>query len=167
MGFPGVASGKEPTCQCRILKRCGFELWVGKIPWRRAWQPTAVFLPGESHGQTSLVGYSPKGRTESDTSKVCVYTHTYKHTHTHTHTHTEILLRSALNVQINLEILWTFFWWQVFPPWNVTFLHLYKASLQIFIMFLINFKIISKGGNYKTNIGIKKNKIFCQCGQEI
>ena len=42
--------------------RCGFDPWVGKIPWRRAWQPTPVFLPGESHGQRSLVGYSPWGR---------------------------------------------------------------------------------------------------------
>jgi len=38
--------------------RCGFDPWVRKIPWRRAWQPTPVFLPGESHGQRSLVGYS-------------------------------------------------------------------------------------------------------------
>ena len=38
----------------------GFSPWVGKIPWRRAWQPTPVFLPGESHGQRSLVGYSPR-----------------------------------------------------------------------------------------------------------
>ena len=40
--------------------------WVGKIPWRRAWQPTPVFLPGESHGQRSLVGYSPWGHKELD-----------------------------------------------------------------------------------------------------
>ena len=40
-------------------KRHGFDPWVGKIPWRRAWQPTPVFLPGESHGQRSLVSYSP------------------------------------------------------------------------------------------------------------
>ena len=39
---------------------------VGKIPWRRAWQPTPVFLPGEFHGQRSLAGYSPRGLTESD-----------------------------------------------------------------------------------------------------
>jgi len=38
---------------------CGFNPWVGKIPWRRAWQPSTVFLLGESHGQRSLVGYSP------------------------------------------------------------------------------------------------------------
>ena len=48
LGFPGGSSGKEPGCQCRRLKRCGFDPWVWKIPWRRAWQPTPVFLPGES-----------------------------------------------------------------------------------------------------------------------
>ena len=58
-GFPVGASSKEPVCQCRRLKRCGFEPWIGKTPWRRAWQPTPVFLPGESHGQRSLAGYGP------------------------------------------------------------------------------------------------------------
>ena len=48
MGFPGGASGKQLVCQCSRHKRCRFNPWVGKIPWRRAWQPTAVFLPGES-----------------------------------------------------------------------------------------------------------------------
>ena len=42
------------------------ETWVRKFPWRRAWQPTPVFLPGEPHGQRSLAGYSPWGRRESD-----------------------------------------------------------------------------------------------------
>ena len=42
------------------------DLWVGKVPWRRAWQPTPVLWPGESHGQRSLVGYSPRGLKESD-----------------------------------------------------------------------------------------------------
>ena len=46
-----------------------FEPWVGKIPWRREWQPTPVFLPGESHGQRNLVGYSPWGCQESDTTE--------------------------------------------------------------------------------------------------
>ena len=58
-GFLSGASGKEPACQCRRHKRPGFCLWVGKIPWGRAWQPTPVFLPGESHGQRSLEGYGP------------------------------------------------------------------------------------------------------------
>ena len=44
--------------------------WVRKSPWRREWQPTPVFLPGESHGQSSLVGYSPSGQKESDMTKL-------------------------------------------------------------------------------------------------
>ena len=47
-GLPSGTSGKEPSCQCRRHKRDRFDPWVGKIPWRRAWQPTPVFLPGES-----------------------------------------------------------------------------------------------------------------------
>ena len=62
-------SGKEPTCQCRRCKRLRFDPWVGKIPWRRAWQPTPVFLPGESHGQRGLAGYGPLGRKGSDTTE--------------------------------------------------------------------------------------------------
>ena len=66
MGLPWWLSGKEPACQCR---RRGFGPWVGKIPWRKKWQPTPVFLPEKSHGQRSLVGYSPWGRKESDTTE--------------------------------------------------------------------------------------------------
>ena len=47
-------------------ERYGFDPWVGNTPWRREWQPIAVFLPGESHGQRSLAGYSPWGRKELD-----------------------------------------------------------------------------------------------------
>ena len=57
----GGIRGKESTCQCRRQKTCGFDPWVRKIPWRRKWQSTPVFLPGESHGQRSLTGYSPWG----------------------------------------------------------------------------------------------------------
>ena len=57
-GLPWWLSGKESACQCR---RHEFNPWVGKIPWRKNWQPTPVFLPGKSHGQRSLVGYSPWG----------------------------------------------------------------------------------------------------------
>ena len=51
------------------FKRCGFDPWVGKIPWKKAWQPIPVFLPGESHGQRSLAGYSPWGPKESVTTE--------------------------------------------------------------------------------------------------
>ena len=58
-GFPGGSDSKESSCQHR---RPGFNPWVAKIPWRRAWQPTPVFSPGEFRGQRRLVGYSPWGR---------------------------------------------------------------------------------------------------------
>ena len=50
-------------------RRRRFDPWVGEIPWRRVWRPAPVFLPGESHGQRSLEGYSPWGHKESDTSE--------------------------------------------------------------------------------------------------
>ena len=59
MRFPGGSDGKESACQCRRCRRCGFDPWVGKIPWRRKWQPSPVSLPEKSHGQRSLAGYSP------------------------------------------------------------------------------------------------------------
>ena len=58
---PQVHSGKESACHCRRHERCGFNPCVEKIPWRRKWQPSPVFLPGESHGQRTLVGYGPWG----------------------------------------------------------------------------------------------------------
>ena len=64
-GFPGGANYKESACHCRRHKRHGFDPWVGKIPWRRAWQPTPIFLPGESHRQTNLAGFSPWSHKES------------------------------------------------------------------------------------------------------
>ena len=68
-GFPGGASGKESACQCRRGKRCKCHPGVGKIPWRRARQPTLVFLPRASHGQRRLVSYSPRGHKELDTTE--------------------------------------------------------------------------------------------------
>ena len=57
-GLPWWFSGKESACQGRRLR---FNPWVRKIPWIRKWQPTPVVLPGKSHGQRSLDGYSPSG----------------------------------------------------------------------------------------------------------
>ena len=62
-GFPWWLDGIESTCQCR---RFGLDLGVGEIPWRRKRQPTLVFLPGKSHGQRSLAGYSPWDLRELD-----------------------------------------------------------------------------------------------------
>ena len=64
--FPGGAGSKEPACQCRRRKRCWFNPWVKKVPWRRKWQLILVFLPGKSHGQRS---YSQWGHKELDMTK--------------------------------------------------------------------------------------------------
>ena len=65
-GFPG---GIEPASQCRKCRRCWFDPWVWKIPSRRAQQCTPVSLPGESHGQRRLAGYSPWRHKEPDTTE--------------------------------------------------------------------------------------------------
>ena len=62
-GLPWWLSGKESAFQCR---RCRFDPWVSKIPWRRKWQPALVFLPGKSHGQEEPRAYSPWESKESD-----------------------------------------------------------------------------------------------------
>ena len=62
MGFSGDSDGKESTCNAGD----GFHPWVGKMPWRRAWQPLQYSCLETPHGQRSLVGYSPWGRKESD-----------------------------------------------------------------------------------------------------
>ena len=77
--LPACLSGQESAWQCKRRRRCGFAPWVGKIPWRRKWQPTPVFLPGESHAQRSLVGCSPWGQKKSWTWL------TIQQTHIHTH----------------------------------------------------------------------------------
>ena len=62
IGLSCWLSDKESACQCR---RHGYDPWIRKIPWRRKWQSTPVFLPGTSHGQRSLAGYNPWGHKES------------------------------------------------------------------------------------------------------
>ena len=69
---------------CLECRRPGFNPWFWKVPWRRKWRPTLLILPGKSHGQRSLAGYSPWGREESDTTE---HARTSTHTHTYTHAH--------------------------------------------------------------------------------
>ena len=69
-GFPDGSEVKASACICPQCGRARFNPWIGKMPWRRKWQPTPVFLPGESHGWRSLVGYSPLGRKEWDTTEL-------------------------------------------------------------------------------------------------
>ena len=70
-GIPWWLRGSSVYLQCW---RPGFDPWIRKIPWRRAWQPTPVILPGESHGQRSPVGYSPWGHKESDMKQLSLHT---------------------------------------------------------------------------------------------
>ena len=92
-GLPWWLSLWRINLQCR---RPGLDPWVREIPWGREWLPTPVFLPGESHWQRSLVGYSPWGYEESDMTEQL--------THTHTHTNIYILTKDSLNKN------WIFFY---------------------------------------------------------
>ena len=108
-GFPGGTSGKESACQCRRHKRSGFDPWVGKIPWRRAWQPTPVFLPGESHGQKSLMGYTVHTVAKSRPwlKWLC--------------THTVVLKRHVMNIcygKITFSL-------KIYFPLSITYIYLY------------------------------------------
>ena len=66
MGFPG---GSDSKASAHNAGGPGFDPWVGKIPWRRKWQPTPVLLPRKFHGWRSLVDYSPWGCKELDTTE--------------------------------------------------------------------------------------------------
>ena len=74
VGLPQGLRGKESACNAGDMS----SILVGKIPWRKAWPPTAVFLPGESHGQRRLTGYSLEGHKESDMTEATERTHTRK-----------------------------------------------------------------------------------------
>ena len=84
-GLPRWLSGKKSACQYRSHRRCGWDPWVRKVPRRRKWQPTPVFLLGESHGQRSLVEYvwsmvSQRVRHNwSNWAHSCIFTPLWKH----------------------------------------------------------------------------------------
>ena len=65
-GFPAGSVFTEAACQCKRCKRCGFDRWVRKIPWRRKWHLTPRLLPGKFHEQRNLAGYNPRDLKESD-----------------------------------------------------------------------------------------------------
>ena len=68
-GLPWWLSGKESASSAGVTGDADSIPRVRKTPWRSTWQPTPVFLPGESHGQRNLVGYSPQGHKELDTTE--------------------------------------------------------------------------------------------------
>ena len=85
--------------QYRPRRRCLFSPSAGKIPWRRKWQPNPVFSPDKSHGQRSLVGYSPQGREELDTTE-WLSARARAHAQTHTHTRANEILHTILSESI-------------------------------------------------------------------
>ena len=79
--FPKWLSGKQSVCQCRRHTRCGFDPWVGKIPWKRKWQPPLVILPGKSMDRGAWQG-TVRAVAELEMTE-----------HAHTHTHAVLLLK--------------------------------------------------------------------------
>ena len=109
---------KESTCQWRRSRRCRFDPWVEKIPWRRKWQPTPVFLPGKSQGQRSLAGYGSWDHKESDMTG-CAHTHTQ-------------------SIVLNLELPKynrTFCLQKQFPKWPQDGNHTTRTSLEMPLFF--------------------------------
>ena len=115
--------------------------WIGKIPWKRAWQPTLVFSLGESHGQRSLENYSPWGLKEWDMTEtlstaqhsaanpewliikvyIYIYTHTCIHIYTYTHTHIYIYTYTYIYIFMfifSLKCILCSYWNVAF--WKVT-----------------------------------------------
>ena len=121
LNFPGGSSGKESTCQCRRWRRSGFSPWVGKIPWRRKWQPTPVFLPGEAYGQRRLAGYSPWGHKESVTTE---------------HTHIQFFVFSFRFYIWVISYSICLFCLTYFPKHNVLWVHPCCCKWQGFILFM-------------------------------
>ena len=72
--FPGGSDDKQFACTAG--SNCRFDPWIGKIPWRRNWQPTLISLPGKSHGQRIPVGYGPWGLKELHMTEPLTHTHT-------------------------------------------------------------------------------------------
>ena len=102
MGFPRGSDGKESACNSG---EPGFNPWIGKIPWRREWQPTLIFLPGESHGQRSLSGCSPWGRKGLDTAEVTEHARSLLRQHTGHSLCTQMGVRNLQQVRNMLKDL--------------------------------------------------------------
>ena len=87
------------------MQETGFDPWVRKIPWRRAWQPIPVLSPGEFHGQRSLVGYSPCGHKELDMIEQLTLPLFFIHTHTHTFVFKSILTNNRAGIINHWRVL--------------------------------------------------------------
>ena len=107
LGLPRGLSDKGSACQCRRYRgcrRCEFDPWIRKIPWRRKWQPISVFLPGISHGQRSLANLQSMGsqRVRHDSDWAHTHTHIYIHIHT-----------KKINIYMNIYSCEIYMWSEV------------------------------------------------------
>ena len=118
-GLPRWCGVKESICQCKTQKRSRLDLWVGKTPWSRKWQPTPIFLPRKFHEQRRLVGYCPRGCKESDAtewlnmhvhiqslSKNCIYSYPSLFPYTEMKRNDDFICRS-LDLSFKLKASWT------------------------------------------------------------
>ena len=125
--FPGGASGAN----ARRCERHGFNPWTGKIPWRRAWQSTPVFLPGESYGQRSLAGYDPWGHKQTWLKWLSIHTHSlhiclysiytkiiYVHISKHIHMYTHVIYHNIYVIGPNFHNLVSEVLLPPFYPWE-------------------------------------------------
>ena len=134
--FLDVTSGKESACQCWRWKRCGFDRGVGMIPCRRAWQPTPLFLPGESHGQRKLMGYSPQGRKDPTTNEET------QHAYMHTDIYYTVIIYLLFQVCFCRS-----FPYLVFPAWRSSFNICCKAGLVNSVNFCLSVKLLISQSN--------------------
>ena len=130
-------NGKDAACQRR---RCRLNPWVGKIPWRRKWQPTPVFLPGERLGQRSLAGYSPRGCKESD--------RTERLNNNNPHCRTGSCLESGMALICHVS---DFFSCETFP-WSLSFLVLTLEENTARLLFKKSYSVICPPDNKRRHL---------------
>ena len=115
-GFPSGIVGKESACQCGRYKKCGFDPWVGKISWGREWLPTPVFLPGKSHEQRSLAGYSSWDHKDLDTTEQL-------------NMHATFLFRELQNIlSLSFNFQSKAWWWWWFSCCHVQLLQVHRLQ---------------------------------------
>ena len=148
-GPPQCLRQQRICLQCRRPK---FDFWVRKIPWRKEWQPNPAFLPGESHGQRSLVGYSPWDHKESNTTErlnvptqtqgtQCICTHIFIHVYTNTqyirtHIFKQIDLCSVRNTSVTSHNHQLFFVVRTFKIYSFNNSQVSSTVLQTIITIL-------------------------------
>ena len=151
--------GRRICMQCR---RPGFDPWVGKIPWRRKWQPTPVSLPGKSHGQRSLVGCSPWGCKESGTTEWLTLTQHLQRVKAHFYGLRILRLNSFYCLYSSAIVIYFFINQNIYKvtiPWVACYIVHYFCSSDFLILWR-NIGLISWDIDLKTDL-ITKYATVC------